>query len=902
MNQTVDQLLRKHYVDTPFNTHVSLIQPKGKFQFNRQGMEEFWTSYCDMIDTSKNPVVGVAERPQKFLSVMADIDLKMKEEENSNYDDGLYTEYHAKQVIQVYQGVLQHIIEGCSAKHLTCILLEKPLYKETKGDSTYVKNGFHIHFPYLFLSKIDQEVHLIPRVQKEIETLETFLDVGIGDSSQVVDKQCCKVHWMMYGSRKSEEMKPYLLTKCFDAITDEITLEKAFEQYQLFDTSDQSIDIKGKIKYYLPRILSIVPCQRQTQEIKHGLASPLKEKLKTQKPTEKQSRLSVVDALKTSSRLLPMLDSQRAVDRSEWMTIGWALFNIGEGSPEAMDQWLEFSERAGEDYDEASCIYQWSKMVKKDVTLGTIKYYANKDNPEKYKEFRNEQAEHYIRESLTGSHNDVAKVLYADYGNEFVCSSIGNKTWYQFREHTWKEIEDGIFLRQKISGELAVRYGSLGSNFFDRLTGSDDKIDDSLYNLRIQQSQKLVAKLKEAPYKSNVMRECQEVFYDDRFTDKLDTNTHTIAFKNGVYDLKENHFRAGRPEDFISKAMPIEYINYSEGDEHVSEVYDFLEKVFPDKSVRRFFMDVYSDIFVGGNARKIVVFWTGVGDNGKSITQLLFEKMLGQLSVKFETTLMSGKKTQSGCAAPELARAGPPIRHATLEEPDSNEQLNTGYMKKLSGGDSFWARDLFQSGKATKEIIPMFMLTFICNGLPELRNPDKATWNRIKVIPFETTFVRPGEPCPESYEEQLRQKKFPMDQHFSAKIPNLVNAFAWVLLEHRKKPMTNFEPEKVRQATLHYQQMNDIYRQFIQERIIEDLDNKLSQSELISTYRGWFKECFPGRTIPDKNVVTDYFNSLWGDPKRSMWHGYKIRNIDDEDDEEENDESDESDESITSEC
>lgn len=167
-------------------------------------------------------------------------------------------------------------------------------------------------------------------------------------------------------------------------------------------------------------------------------------------------------------------------------------------------------------------------------------------------------------------------------------------------------------------------------------------------------------------------------------------------------------------------------------------------------------------------------------------------KMFGELAIKFSTTLVTGKKTANGSANPELARAGGGVRWGVLEEPDGDEQLNIGYLKSLSGNDSFFARDLFEKGKATREITPFFKLVFICNKLPPMKShADKATWNRIRVIPFESTFVKPGEPCPETFEEQLLQKRFPMDTEFSKKIPSLLEPFAYILLEHRKETQTS---------------------------------------------------------------------------------------------------------------
>ena len=42
MNPSIEEILRNHYVDGTFHTHVSMIQPKGKFQLSRDGLEAFW--------------------------------------------------------------------------------------------------------------------------------------------------------------------------------------------------------------------------------------------------------------------------------------------------------------------------------------------------------------------------------------------------------------------------------------------------------------------------------------------------------------------------------------------------------------------------------------------------------------------------------------------------------------------------------------------------------------------------------------------------------------------------------------------------------------------------------------------------------------------------------------------
>ena len=716
MNTAIAKLLKEHYVDGVFHTHVSLIKPTGKFQLNRESMEKLWDIYCDLAEND-NEILGIGEKPTYYLPVLCDIDIKI-EDNNNEYseEEHIYNEKNVNDIIQIYQSILRNIVEDCTDDNLLCVVLEKPIYTITKNDIVYYKNGFHLHFPNCFLRKTDQEIHLIPRVQDCAKEMKVFENLGFEDSGSLIDKACCKVHWLMYGSVKNENSKPYKITRIVNSECKNISFEEAFKYYQLFDIKENLIDMKGNYKKYIARILSILPYGRKCQELKQGLSLPEKEKINKEelnvKKQNKNFKTSVTKNLKISERLLPMLSHHRADDYNEWMTVGWVLYSIGEGCLEALDQWLEFSSRSDK-YNEEKCIYEWERMVKKDFTLGTLRFYAEKDNEKLYQEFKNEQSQENIRSSLEGSHHDIAKLLYTEFCNRFVCASITNKTWYEFKEHHWVEIEQGVYLRKLISEDIVEKYIDEGCKLFQKVA-THDKGEENMYQTKIKQVQKLISNLKNSSYKNNIMNEACEVFYNEHFKNKLDMNPYLIGFKNGVYDLKLNEFRTGRPEDFISKHMPINYIVFNNNDDRVKNVHSFLEKIFPDTSVKKYFMNQASDVFVGGNYQKVACFWTGDGDNGKSVTQTIFEKMLGEYAIKFSTTLVTGKKGQLGSASPELARAGGGGRWAVLEEPDGDEQINIGLLKSLTGNDSYWARDLFEKGKSTREIQPLFKLIFIC--------------------------------------------------------------------------------------------------------------------------------------------------------------------------------------------
>jgi len=900
-------LLNKNRVDGVVWTHVSLFCPKGKYQMDRRSMELFWKHYLDNVskqsDGSEN-IMSLAEKPQQYIPILVDVDLKHSicekptsgdaDDDDQHPDDQhpddqhpddqhpdilYYTEDHITRTIEHYQSTLRSILDDCDDKDLTCVVLEKEPYTITKGGRTYLKNGFHLHFPYVFLRKMDHELHLLPRVKEALQDAEVFTDLGFTDIDKVIDASYTKVPWLLYGSAKDSGFDPYIATKVYDAYGQAHSIDDGLDGYEIFNEKEQSIDMGATPSYYLPRILSIIPFGRNIREIKQNLSYPIQNTVKTLKEIDTKSYIkeSIEIELKRAEELLGLIDDSRAENYSDWMTIGWALFCISDGTMEGLDQWLEFSKRCSEKFNESGCRYEWSKMVAKEMTLGTLKFFAKQDNPAKYKEFVDRLIAPHIDKSLYGSHNDIAKALYEQYGEVMVCSSLSFKEWWIFENHIWRRMDDGVQLRSKISSEIVKHYEDMGREMFQKLAGCEEH-EKALYNEKLNRAQKLINNLKSAPFKSNVMKECMEVFYNNNFNEKLDGNPWIIGFRNGIYDVKAHLFRVGRPDDYISKQLGVNYeANMDENDQRVLDVHDFLEKIFPDQSVRNYFMDHSSDVFIGGNPQKLVAVWSGEGDNGKSVTQTLFEKMLGAYSIKLPTSLLVGKRTQASAACPELARTGNGVRWAVLQEPDQKDVINIGILKELSGNDTFFARGLYKEGC---EITPMFKLTLICNEPPKLPYSDKAAWNRIRVIPFETTFT---DDAPNDIASQIKQKKFPKDPHFSEKLDGMTEAFAWVLLQHRKHPKKRTEPEKVLAATANYKRKNDIYRQFVEEIIIEDEGSVITLIELYSNFKEWFKDSMPNHSIPVKTEVKEYFAKSWGEMSRGgKWSGYRTRTLQDD--------------------
>ena len=864
----VSQLLENNRVTGDYHTHVSMVHPKGKFQISKHVTESFWHAYCTDIFNDEKTEYGLAEKPQSFIPVLVDIDIKVEFTEDKDVTC-LYTEYQLENIVRNYQDVLKNILLECKSENLYCFVLEKPAYKVEAGGKEYLKSGLHLQFPYTFLTKNDHENHLLPRVRKQVNKDQTFKSLGFEKSGDLIDACYTRNPWLLYGSKKSEGMNSYKLSKIYNEERDIITLEDALKSYKIYSAEETEISLEGNHRFYLPRVLSIIPWQRQVCELRANLPSPVRvDGTSEKKRVFKTQNLS--ESLNKAKTLLGMVADFRSEAYADWLQIGWTLYNISDASAEGLELWLEFSSRCAEKFDQSNCMSLWEKMERRNLTLGTLHHFAKLDNPVAYNKFTEECSKKYINEDnvVNCSHNDLAKACFEKCGTEFVCASIVNNVWYQYKNHKWCRIEDGVFLRQRLSDDFVKKFEDIAKDIMATMSKNTDASQKDLYVQKHKQVFKLISNLKNSTFKTNVMRECKEVFYDERFLQKLDKNAWIIGFKNGVYDLKNHIFRAGFPEDYISLQMPIDYADYDEDHHMVKEVHNFLEKIFPDREVRDYFMNVSSEVFVGGNQKKHVLFWSGEGDNGKSVTQTFFEKMLGEYAIKLPTSLIVGKRSMSSAASPELVRAGNGVRWAILQEPDKKDVINIGILKELSGNDTFYARGLFQNGA---EIEPMFKLVVICNDPPSIPYSDKATWNRIRVVPFESTFV--SNP-PETFEEQLLQKRFAKDPYFMEKIPDMIKPFAWVLLNHRKKGYKFVEPEKVTLATELYRKKNDTYRQFLDERVVEDATSKVSLDDLYVGFKDWYKDAQPGQQIPPKSDVREYCTKAWGDPeRRSTWPG-----------------------------
>jgi len=818
---TLTALLAKTYQDD--YTHVSL-EPAGKWIASNAFFDHYETA------RKQRAKLTFAERPGDHVPLILDMDIDITTDQAPS--GKLYTEHEIVTLIHYCQNIIitkiskQHSRQDANRfvnRNLWCILLEKEMQK----DKTRYKNGFHLHFPHLFLDKAAIRNVIIPAIRLEIANNNLFATSPTGEAVQHValDDVATKP-WLMYGSSKPNS-KPYVISKIYNHKREPITIKECFNKENTTNVSMlMSISDKlsaGKV-FALEETISapdIKPIPVQT-----------KPSLQYATTTEELD----IDKVRT---LVSFISPHRADGYDDWWTIGITLHSLANSDDESeklLDIWKEFSAHS-EKYDEESCNKKWENMSRSSKCakkMGSLIYLARTDNPDKTNNYlASSTICSYESGYIPNTDTAIVEMLVKQYESLYMS---GGDMIYKFNGVVWAPLEKHTKEFRMILIKFSRYYKTWFKNYKEDHLDDDDLIDKE----RLMRT--LIHKCQNNGPQMAIIKVLEDFIAQDRLIQRLNYNPNLIAFQNGVYDFENLTFRQGSPDDFLSKQLNVIYNqSYSLEHPHVVMLEEFLSSLYQDNELKQYIVYKLADIFIGGNADKEVMIWTGSGDNGKSAIQHIIEYMMGVYAIKFPKAILIGDTPKAGACLPELTRAQGGIRWAVIDELAPDDMMNAGMVKYLSGGDSMYARDCFQKGADVFEFEPYFKLIIICNKIPNIKNPDSTTWERIRVIPHETKFVTQMPKNPTPY-HRLGDKTFLNKNR--KKI--LAEALAWYLIQkHIEKKTKHIQvpvPHKVTAATELYMSQVDTITDFITEMFVADKTNTLEVATMYSAYKHWYKE------------------------------------------------------------
>jgi hypothetical protein len=299
---------------------------------------------------------------------------------------------------------------------------------------------------------------------------------------------------------------------------------------------------------------------------------------------------------------------------------------------------------------------------------------------------------------------------------EQILYSTGIKThpiWCQFKNHRWNYGFNGT----DISLYISTKFHDLFSKKLTECRNEINKLNEELVEVVskkpiptnpkekktkntdeaelenqldfLKKRRDLIAvvslKLKKTCDKSCILKEFFHIVnYDAKhnkkcFLEQLDLNATLLCCHNGVLDIANKTFRAGKPSDMCSLSTNVNYkTEFTK--EIIDEVETFFHQLFPYQSQHDYMIQHLGACLVGTNKNSGFFYYKGEGSNGKSVLVEFYGETLGDYKRTIPLSYLCSKRQSIGGTSSEIYQLRG-CRFAVMQEPSKGDIMNEGVKK-----------------------------------------------------------------------------------------------------------------------------------------------------------------------------------------------------------------------------
>jgi putative DNA primase/helicase len=331
----------------------------------------------------------------------------------------------------------------------------------------------------------------------------------------------------------------------------------------------------------------------------------------------------------------------------------------------------------------------------------------------------------------------LTRLHYTDLGNEQAFEILyGDDFLYNWTSKQWLQF-DGIIWRPDTIGSADRAMVEVAAA---RLQATHKVQEDAAQfaktgDVRLNQKKAISGALKLQNIRN---RECALTSASTnpqfaRSAEEFDLDDYLFGCGNGVLDLRNGQFRAGRREDMLTRATPVYWIAEAKCERWLK----FLNEVFPGRPDMIAFLKRAVGYSLTGLTREEVFFILyGLGRNGKGTFLRVLSAVLGDYAANTEfSTLIADRDRGKGPRNDIASIAGK--RFVTAQESREGAQFDESLIKALTGGDLITARFLHKEFFTFR---PTWKIWLATNHKPEIHGTDDGIWSRPKLIPFTVSF------------------------------------------------------------------------------------------------------------------------------------------------------------------
>ena len=933
-----DFLIHYKYVkrpDGPGPTHTRIGEEKtkiygGSYHIPEDQRNLFWKLYHKEI-VSKNKVEYLTEKQNTdgTSPIAVDLDLHFA----LDVPERVYTQDHLDDMVDVYLAELKDIYQFDEDSQFNIFLFEKDTINRVV-EKNITKDGIHM----IIGIQMDHKAQKLLRERVIGKVAECWGDFPLVNTwNDVFDEGVTLgyTNWQLYGSCKPKHTA-YKLTNVYEVSYDpedgEFINNRGKPEEYLTAEKFPLLSVQYRNHphfFYKTSFMTLIDCVAVGTEINQlrrrtpvpgliengfefGEGSGSSEICKIKNREDLENYLHKwLDAIPSREyKLREMYEYTSILPESyygagsyaKWMRVAWALKNT---SNKLLIVWISFSAKAStfDFHSIPELCAKWDGFDKKTSTEGvtnrSIIFWAIQHNPEGADAVRKNTISYYLDLTINSvsANNiasavvnakgagdyDIAVVLHQMYKDAYVCADVKNGIWYYFKDHLWKQIDSGTYLRKAISNELRQLYESRAGELQNYLVSLENDTEDEKIKhtkARLETIFKIVQRLGQTSDKKNIMQEARDLFYDPEFYDRLDSKPYLLCCSNGVVDFKEKIFRKGLPEDYLTKCTEIDYYPLSES-RHVPYIpllEDFMAKLFVKDELREYMWNHLSAILIGmPSLNQTFHNYIGFGQNGKSVLTDLMTQTLGSYKVAAPISLITQGRGKIGGLAPEVV-ALKGARYVVMQEPESTDVVHEGPMKEyVSGVETIVARAPYMTEPVRFQ--PQFALVVCCNQFMTVRTQDHGTWRRFRVVPFESLFTpKPVDGDPD------KPHQFLIDDELIGKFAQWRETFLAMLVSRAYVNQGRvIDCPTVLSASNEYRERQDYLAEFVRDKVVKCDGSTVRKSQLSEEFKMWYNINF-GTKNPRPQNLYEYMDKRYGRCRNGIWRDVKIKFHEEDDD------------------
>ncbi|AYV76838.1 MAG: DNA primase [Barrevirus sp.] len=713
-----DSFMKSHITNNEY-THVSFAGIKWLIPDNE--LDLFYTLYSDEVVNYKRNMSITEKQQDKYGPIIINFTFK--------YSRSLKSRLTESAISNIIKNITKIVKESFSkTEEFTCIVTKREkMYQDQKSKKCI--DEIHIMFPYIVTSYDYQyalrEKYINLNMEEDIKEILFEISAGIDYLYAIYDKSVIKGNnWFMYMSTKPNT-KPSII-------------------YDIYNSKLQLKDINGMKLVDIVKLLSLR--NKTGQSIKSDTYADFIMDYYNGLTFEDEKYSSEVSLNKLKSinytneafifKLLNILSNQRNDNFSEWIKIGFILHNASINNKDQINYfnvWKDWSQKSLA-YIENCCEYYWRKMKNKDngLELGLLLYYAEMDNKVEYDKIikENNQAvpnkEYKFNDIITifaNGHRSIAKFFVENHKDEIVFTSSNIYAW---NNHTrlWEQC-GAPSIKIKISDYIGILF----EKYIQQATVKN------LYR-KIQMLSNLLAKYTDVRFIECIYKYCQPLLENNKFEKIIDSDRHTLNFKNGIYNLRLGIFREREKNDFISKCLEIDYA------EKVNvpiktEILKILKQIAnDDPQLLEFNLSYLGYCLTGETALQKFLIVVGYGaQNGKSTMAKMFTKALPIYSAKPDKRTFNLDYTN---AHKQFSLIKKPVRFVFMEELNQ-KKLDTERLKDFVDGDKIGGNEILYG---TAENIDIHSKLYFASNKDPVFDTDEGMKRRGLLVTLTNKFYK----------------------------------------------------------------------------------------------------------------------------------------------------------------